>query len=68
MTSFEKIIEPEQRDAALRQEMEIRCQVAIVIAAIFVWIIRVYAGIWARGMISAVTRRQVTGGWAWRYH
>jgi len=36
MTSFEKIIEPEQRDAALRQEMEIRCQVAIAIAAICV--------------------------------
>mgnify|MGYP003394504761 CR=1 FL=1 len=39
---------------------------AIVI--ICVWIVHVYAAIWVRGTISAMTRGQVTGGWAWRHH
>jgi formate dehydrogenase subunit gamma len=39
---------------------------AVVI--ICVWIIHVYAAIWVRGTISAMTRGQVTGGWAWRHH
>ena len=39
---------------------------AIII--ICVWIIHVYAAIWLRGTIGAMTRGQVTGGWAWRYH
>ncbi len=39
---------------------------AIVI--ICVWIIHVYAAIWVRGTISAMTRGRVTGGWAWRHH
>ena len=38
------------------------------IAAICVWIVHVYAAIWVRGTISAMTRGQVTGGWAWRHH
>ncbi|HXV29460.1 MAG TPA: formate dehydrogenase subunit gamma [Sinorhizobium sp.] len=41
------------------------------IAAIFaisVWIIHVYAAIWVRGTIRAMTRGSVTGGWAWRHH
>jgi formate dehydrogenase subunit gamma len=38
------------------------------VAAICVWIVHVYAAIWVRGTISAMTRGQVTGGWAWRYH
>lgn len=41
--------------------------VAAVIA-ICVWIVHVYAAIWVRGTISAMTRGQVTGGWAWRHH
>ena len=32
------------------------------------WILRVYAAIWTRGTISAMTRGTVTGGWAWRHH
>jgi formate dehydrogenase subunit gamma len=36
--------------------------------AICVWIVHVYAAIWVRGTISAMTRGQVTGGWAWRHH
>ncbi len=41
--------------------------VAAVIA-ICVWIVHVYAAIWVRGTISAMTRGTVTGGWAWRHH
>jgi len=40
----------------------------MAIFAICVWIIHVYAAIWVRGTISAMTRGQVTGGWAWRHH
>jgi formate dehydrogenase subunit gamma len=39
---------------------------AIVI--ICVWIVHVYAAIWVRGTIRAMTRGSVTGGWAWRHH
>lgn len=38
------------------------------VAIICVWIIHVYAAIWVRGTISAMTKGQVTGGWAWRHH
>ena len=38
------------------------------ITAICVWIVHVYAAIWVRGTISAMTRGRVTGGWAWRHH
>jgi formate dehydrogenase subunit gamma len=38
------------------------------VVAICVWIVHVYAAIWVRGTISAMTRGSVTGGWAWRYH
>jgi formate dehydrogenase subunit gamma len=35
---------------------------------ICIWIVHVYAAIWVRGTIGAMTRGQVTGGWAWRHH
>lgn len=38
------------------------------ITIICVWIIHVYAAIWVRGTIDAMTKGQVTGGWAWRHH
>ena len=38
------------------------------IVAILVWIAHVYAAIWVRGTISAMTKGTVTGGWAWRHH
>jgi formate dehydrogenase subunit gamma len=38
------------------------------VAIIGVWIIHVYAAIWVRGTIGAMTKGQVTGGWAWRHH
>jgi formate dehydrogenase subunit gamma len=49
-------------------------QIAILIHSIAavtiicVWIVHVYAAIWVRGTINAMTRGQVTGGWAWRHH
>ena len=38
------------------------------VAIICVWIIHVYAAIWVKGTMNAMTRGQVTGGWAWRHH
>ena len=44
----------------------IHSSAAIII--ICVWIVHVYAAIWVRGTIGAMTRGRVTGGWAWRHH
>ena len=41
---------------------------AAAVTIICVWIVHVYAAIWVRGAIAAMTRGQVTGGWAWRHH
>jgi formate dehydrogenase subunit gamma len=38
------------------------------IAAIIVWIVHVYAAIWVRGSVRAMTQGYVTQGWAWRHH
>jgi formate dehydrogenase subunit gamma len=38
------------------------------IAAIIVWITHVYAAIWVRGSVRAMTQGYVTRGWAWRHH
>lgn len=38
------------------------------VLAICVFILHVYAGIWTRGTLRAMTRGSVTGGWAWRHH
>ncbi|MBS0237683.1 MAG: formate dehydrogenase subunit gamma [Proteobacteria bacterium] len=38
------------------------------IAAILVWIVHVYAAIWVRGSMRAMTQGYVTPGWAWRHH
>lgn len=35
---------------------------------IVIWIVHVYAAIWVRGTLSAMTRGVVTGGWGWRHH
>ncbi len=35
---------------------------------IMLFILHVYAAIWTRGTLSAMTRGTVTGGWAWRHH
>ncbi|MGO4704909.1 formate dehydrogenase subunit gamma [Microvirga sp. 2MCAF38] len=52
---------PQKRVAVLVHSLA-----AVVI--ICVWIIHVYAAIWVRGTIHAMTRGSVTGGWAWRHH
>ena len=36
--------------------------------AIIVWIVHVYAAIWVRGSVRAMTQGYVTPGWAWRHH
>ena len=38
------------------------------IAAILVWIVHVYAALWIRGSMRAMTQGIVTPGWAWRHH
>jgi formate dehydrogenase subunit gamma len=38
------------------------------IAAILVWITHVYAGLWIRGSVHAMTQGWVTPGWAYRHH
>lgn len=38
------------------------------VAAILLFIVHVYAAIWTRGTIRAMTRGTVTGGWAFRHH
>jgi formate dehydrogenase subunit gamma len=38
------------------------------VGAIVIWIVHVYAAIWVRGTITAMTRGTVTGGWGWRHH
>lgn len=39
---------------------------AVLIICMF--ILHVYAAIWVRGTLRAMTRGTVTGGWAWRHH
>jgi len=38
------------------------------IGAITIWIVHVYAAIWVRGTISAMTKGTVSAGWAYRHH
>ncbi len=33
-----------------------------------IWIVHVYAAIWVKGSVRAMTRGSVTGGWAWKHH
>ena len=51
-----------------QQRVAVLVHAVAAIAIICVWIVHVYAAIWVRGTISAMTRGQVTGGWAWRHH
>jgi formate dehydrogenase subunit gamma len=38
------------------------------VLSILVWITHVYAALWVKGTIPAMTRGTVTGGWSWRHH
>lgn len=41
---------------------------AAAVGLIFMWIIHVYAAIWVKGTLSAMTRGTVSAGWSWRHH
>lgn len=49
-----------------RSALLVHAVAAVLIICVF--ILHVYAGIWTRGTLSAMTRGSVTGGWAWRHH
>ena len=38
------------------------------VTTIGLWIVHVYAAIWVKGTVRAMTQGSVTGGWAWKYH
>ncbi len=38
------------------------------VIAVLVWIVHVYAALWVKGTVRAMTEGTVTGGWAWRHH
>lgn len=52
---------PVQRAAALIHSVA-------AFLAIIVWIVHVYAAIWVRDSVRAMTQGYVTPGWAWRHH
>lgn len=41
---------------------------AAALLSVLVFVLHVYAAIWTRGTIRAMTRGTVTGGWAYRHH
>jgi formate dehydrogenase subunit gamma len=51
-----------------QKRLAILIHAVAAVTIICVWIVHVYAAIWVRGTIDAMTRGQVTGGWAWRHH
>ncbi len=40
---------------------------AAAVTTIGLWIIHVYAAIWVKGTVRAMTQGSVTGGWAWNH-
>ncbi|TKW66229.1 MAG: formate dehydrogenase subunit gamma [Paracoccus denitrificans] len=38
------------------------------VLSVLIVIVHVYAAFWTRGTLSAMTRGNVTGGWAWKHH
>ena len=50
------------------KRMALLAHALAAIVAICVWIIHLYAAIWVRGTLDAMTKGSVTGGWAWRHH
>ena len=64
---------PQRRIRGFKASIEQKRWAAVIhasaaVLAIAIWIIHVYAAIWVRGTISAMTRGFVTGGWGWRHH
>jgi formate dehydrogenase subunit gamma len=50
--------------ARLAADVHAVCAVVVICAII----IHVYAGLWVKGSIRAMTRGTVTPGWAWKHH
>lgn len=57
-----------QASSIEQQRVAMLVHALAAIAAILIWIVHVYAAIWVRGTIPAMTRGEVTGGWGWRHH
>jgi formate dehydrogenase subunit gamma len=38
------------------------------VTIIGIWIVHVYAALWVRGSVQAMTRGSVSAGWSWRHH
>ncbi|GGH07760.1 formate dehydrogenase subunit gamma [Alsobacter metallidurans] len=51
-----------------QQRVALLLHAAAAVGTILIWIVHVYAAIWVRGTIQAMTRGNVTGGWGWRHH
>ncbi len=51
-----------------QQRIAVLVHAVAAVVMISIWIVHVYAAIWVRGTIGAMTRGHVTGGWAWRHH
>lgn len=41
---------------------------AAAVSSAMIWVIHVYAAIWVRGTMPAMTRGSVSAGWGWRHH
>jgi len=50
------------------QRMAVLIHGLAAIGAIIVWVVHVYAALWVKGSIQAMTQGYVTPGWAWRHH
>ncbi len=57
-----------QSSTVEQQRVAMLLHAIAAISAILIWIVHVYAAIWVRGTMSAMTQGQVTGGWGWRHH
>lgn len=51
-----------------QKRMAVLVHAVAAIGAITIWIVHVYAAIWVRGTVRAMTRGSVTAGWAYRHH
>jgi formate dehydrogenase subunit gamma len=57
-----------QSSSIEQQRIAVLIHALAAVAAILIWIVHVYAAIWVRGTIPAMTQGVVTGGWGWRHH
>jgi formate dehydrogenase subunit gamma len=51
-----------------QQRVAMLLHAVAAISAILIWMVHVYAAIWVRGTMAAMTEGEVTGGWGWRHH